>query len=163
MEKTQTLSWSIPFAIHKQNAIVEIKRAFPAIALVRIAIVFTAIFLPIRFLLPRWLPDLDADWAELYFVPIFGMGLLIGFLCLVSFLPPRISVTIKGIMVQAGQHGVLHRFTDIASIRVDETTKPYATLKICLLGQQKDKEYPIAPTIPINGLASRINELRLNR
>jgi hypothetical protein len=83
--KKQTLSWSIPFAIHKQNAIVEIKRAFPAIALVRIAIVFTAIFLPIRFLLPRWLPDLDADWAELYFVPITARNaLFFSFVVLIS-------------------------------------------------------------------------------
>jgi len=161
--KKQTLSWSIPFAIHKQNAIQEIRRVFPAIVLFRIAIVYTAVFLPIRFLLPRWLPDLDVNWTQFYFVPMFGWGLVIGFLCLVSFIPPQISVTAKGIMIQTGQRCVLHRFTDIATIRVDGTAKPYATLKICFLEQQKGKEYLIAPTIPINVLVTRINELRLNR
>jgi len=163
MKTKQTLSWSIPFAIHKEKTIQEIKRAFPAIALVRIAIGFTVIFLHIRFLLPKWLPDLDVCWTQLYFVPMFGMGLVMGFLCLVSFFPPQISVTAKGIMIQTGQRCVLHRFTDIASIRVDETTKPFAMLKICFLGQQKDKEYPIAPTISIVVLTTTINELRFNR
>lgn len=163
MKAKKTISWYMPFAFHKQNAIQEIKRAFPAIAFFRIAIVYTVVFLPIRFLLPRWLPDLDADWTELYFVPMFGMGLLIGIICLASFIPPQISVTAKGIIIQTGQRCVLHRFTDIATIRVDETTKPFATLKICFLEQLKNKEYPIAPTIPINILTARINELRLYR
>jgi len=153
----------MPFAFHKQNAIQEIKRAFPAIAFFRIAIAYTVVFLPIRFFLPRSLPDLDINWTQLYLVPVFGMGLLIGFSCLVSFLPPRISVTAMGIILQTGQRCVLHRFTDIATIRVDETTKPFATLRICFLEQLKDKEYPIAPTIPITVLTTRINELRLNR
>ncbi len=159
MKTKQNMSWYTPFVIHKPTAILEIKRAFPAIAFVRIVIAYTSIFLPIRFLLPRWLPYLDVNWLELYFVPMFGYGIIIVIACLASFIPPRLSVTTKGILVQTGQRCMLYRFSDIAAIRVDETTKPFATLRISFLEQQKDKEFSIAPTIPVTALATMINEL----
>lgn len=163
MNSKQTLSWSVPFSIHRQNAVQEIRRAFPAASLVRIPMVFTVIFLSIRFVLLKWLPELSVDWAKIYFTSLFGGSLLIGYCCLAAFSPPRISVTAKGIMVQAAQHCVLHRFADIASIRVDETTRPFATLKICFIGQHKNEEYPIAPTTPIAILTSQISELHRNQ
>jgi len=161
--KNQSLSWAIPFSVHRKKTIQEIRQTFPFIAFVRIVIAFTVVFLPIRFLLPRCLPDLDVDWTQLYFISLLSMFGIIIPVCLGAFCPPRITIKPKGVFIQSAQRSILYRFADIATIRVDETTKPFATLRICLLEQLKDKEYPIAPTIPIIVLATRINELRLNR
>ena len=150
----------IPFQTHKQRALAKIKKAFPYIAFVRITLIFTAVFIPMRYALLRLLPELDVNWIELFSISLGAMFALIAGASLVSFIPPRITVSQNGVMVQEGQHCIWHRFKDIAAIRVDESVHPLPLLRISFLTQQDEKEYPIAQTVSIESLRALIDQFR---
>jgi hypothetical protein len=152
----------VPFRTHKQKALAEIRKAFPAASFVRITLLFTAVFIPIRYALPRWLPELDVNWIELFLISIVSMLVLIASTSLVAFIPPRITVSQKGVMVQEGQHCVWHLFKDIAAIRVDEEALPLPLLRISFLKQRDEKVYPIVPTVSAETLRTLIDGSRFS-
>jgi hypothetical protein len=160
LRKKPSLSWSIPFVIHKQQMIEEIKTTFSPKFFIRVIAVFTAIFFPIRYALLQWLPELEADWFFLYWVSILSQALFLFIGCLGMFNPPRVIIDRHGIRLCSGQRVVFHRFEDIASLRIIENAKPFPLLRIEFLTQQDAKEYPVAPTVSLAHLGSLLDDLR---
>lgn len=156
----KSITWSVPFIAHRQVAIAEIKKIYPVMAFIRMTLLFTAIFIFVWWTLPRRIPNLDVNWVKLFFVCIGAMFALIATSCLVAFAPPQITVNERGIVVQQGNHCVLHLFKDMASIQVDERTSPLRVLRINFLTQKKEEIYPIAPTVSTEHLLMLIDRFR---
>ena len=154
------ITWMVPFRAHKQKALAEIRKCFPVMAFVRISLVFTAVFFFVRYALRRSLPEIDANWIELYLICLASMLVLIACGSMVALTPPRITVSQKGVMVQQGQHCVWHRFKDMASIRVDESVLPLSLLRISLLTHRDEKAYPIDPAVSVEKLRTLIDRSR---
>ena len=162
MPHTQ-IKWTVPFWSHKQKAFAEIRKSFPAFSFVRIVLFYAAVFVAIGFELPRWLPELDVNWVEMFFFVSVSTLVLIGIACLSTFIPPAIKISQKGVMVREGPHYTLHLFKDIAAIRIDENTLPLPLIRINYLSQQDEKVYPIAPTVSIKSLKTMIAQCQNNR
>ena len=159
--KKPLLSWSIPFSVHKPQAIEEIKKQFPPMFFVRVIVAFTFIFFPIRYALLRWLPELEVDWFFLYWVSILSQGLILAIVGLATFYPHQVAIERRGIRVFDGQRDVLYRFEAIASLRIIENAEPFPLLRIEFLTQRDAKEYPIAPTVSLAHLGTMLDDLRL--
>ena len=157
----KSLSWFIPFSIHKQQAIREIKEQLPPMFFVRVTVAFTAVFFSIRYALLRWLPERHADWFSLYWRCILPLVLIIAVAWLVAFVPPQVIIDRKGIRFCRGQSVTFYRFENIASVRIIEGAKPLPLLRINFFTQYEEKEYLIAPTVPLARLGAMLDEFRL--
>jgi hypothetical protein len=163
MSAKQSLSWSIPFSVHRQKAFREIREAFPPISFVRSIIVFTAIFFVIREILLRRFPLIEVEWLRLYMVSIASILVLVIPAALGALVPPRILLKTKGLVVQRGNSTVFYPFEKMASLCVDEHAKPFPVLRISFLTQQADLEFPVAPSIAIPQLQALTSERRFNQ
>jgi len=156
------LSWSVPFSVHRPNAIEGFRQAFPPMAFVRIIALFTVIFVVIRALLLRKYPLIEVEWLELYVICIASIFGFIFLSALSVLAPPQIRVTEKGIVVQQGSGGgIFYSFSGIASLRIEENSKPFPLFKISFLDQKPDKEIPIPATISIPLLKEILNQKRV--
>lgn len=162
MSEKQSLSWAVPFSVHKQKAIREIREAFPSIAFVRIIIVYTTIFVVIREVLLRRFPLIEVEWLRVYLISTASILAFVIPAALGALVPPRIMLKTKGLVVQRGNSTVFYPFDKMASLRIDELAKPFPVLMISFLTQQADLEFPIAPSISIPQLQTLISERRFN-
>ena len=163
MKEKTSLTWFVPFAVHKQKTLDELKKAFPAAALIRIALAFTVFYIAIRHILIRKIPELDFEWTTAYLQCVLSGAALIATCYLISLIPSLVTVKVRGIVVQQGQSAIWHIWKDIASIRIDAESKPYPLLKITLYSQQESKEYPISSKVSLDRLAVLIEKYRFTR
>lgn len=161
MSEKQSLSWAVPFSVHKQKAIREIREAFPSIAFVRIIIVYTTIFVVIREVLLRRFPLIEVEWLRVYLISTASILALVIPAALSALVPPRITLKTMGLLVQRGNSAVFYPFDKMASLCVDELAKPFPVLRISFLTQQADLEFSIASSISIAQLQTLISDVDL--
>lgn len=155
-----TITWFVPFPAHRKAALAELRRVFSILVLVRITLVFSAIFLLVRHALLHAFPGIEANWTEVYLTCIASMFALVGMGFLVALIPQGITVAAKGVFVQNGQSGAWHLYKDMAAIRVDESATPLPVLRISFQSGRAEATYPISPSVPLEDLQALIARYR---
>jgi hypothetical protein len=158
-EKTK-LQWCVPMTYHAEEARRELSAIFSPAAIGRIILATLAIFAMAAYLLPKWIPELEFDWVSAL---VKCMGVLVLILAVgsaLSFIPPIVRLTTKGVLVTQGQSSTLYPFAELAELRIEEPGPRFPMLVLRLRSQQEAKRYPISPKIKLDDVRTWIDTYR---
>jgi hypothetical protein len=161
MKQGHNIHWNIPFEVHRRDAIRELLNIFTPAVLARIIFAIIAVFLGAFFASQRYLPGLEFDWVMAFLKSIGALLFILATLCLITFVPPAITVTSKGITVFQGQSAKLHLFRDLVECRIIEESGLYY-LVFRRGDQAKTRKLAVSPKIDIEQLLSILNTPKIS-
>jgi hypothetical protein len=157
MKKSYSISWNIPFAVHRADAIRELSVIFSPAVLMRIVLAFIAVFIGAFYASQRYLPELEFDWIMAFLKCAGVLVVILAMCCAISFAPPSITVTPKGITVFQGQSSRLHLFNDLVECRITEEREGFSFLVFRRRDQNKIREFAVSPKIKLDELSAMLD------
>lgn len=155
------LQWWVPLSYQAEQAKSDLRKIFSPAAVVRIVLAVAAIFVAAAYLLPQWVPGVEFDWTMAFLKCMGFLVVILGMCCALAFIPPKLTVSPTGVLVNQGQHSRFYPYAELAEIRIEDTGTRLPMLLLRMRSQSETKQYPIPPEIVIDDLQRLIDNGRM--
>ena len=153
MRTTEQIQWCVPIRYQIGVARRELPTVFPPRVLARLGFATLAIVCAASYGLPKMLPELQVDWTIL---ALKGLGCLIAIVamcCVITIVPPFVTVSAKGIIITEGQHSRRFSYSDLAEVRIETGSAPWTMLVLRPRQRLKAYVFPVGNGVSLEQLS----------
>ena len=158
MRTDAQIQWWVPIRYQIGQARRELPIVFPARVLVRLGLVTIAIVCAASYFLPKALPDLEVDWVAMALKCMGCLFAILAMCCVVAIVPPLITISQKGITITQGQHTRRFTYCELAELRLETGSEPWAMLILRPRQRQKNSTYPVSASVSLDSLRRMLDE-----
>lgn len=158
MHSCREISWWVPVTSQLKLAKLEFRRSFPLQVILRLTTACVVVFALVALCLPRWIPDLQFDWARGFVQCMAALAAIILACFVIMMVPPRVTVTAGNVVVQQGQSCRRFRRQDLAELRLVEGGGVCPILLLRTRSRNEPRLYPVARRVCLVSLRRLIAE-----